>query len=69
MRGEFNAVIGSFFHILKAEVYYQKQLDTLEEVISAVSSWIGYYNFTRTKRKLSGFLLALEGFTIRENAP
>lgn len=49
-----NAAMESFFHIMKSEVYYQKQLNTIEEVTSAVSSWIKYYNFTRTKRKLGG---------------
>lgn len=47
-----NAAMESFFHIMKAEVYYQKQLNTLEELTSAVSSWIQYYNFSRLKRKL-----------------
>lgn len=49
-----NAAMESFFHILKAEVYNQKQLNTLEELTSEISSWIQYYNQIRCKRKLGG---------------
>lgn len=49
-----NAAMESFFHIMKAEVYYQKELNTLEELTSAISSWIQYYNFSRIKTKLGG---------------
>lgn len=49
-----NAAMESFFHILKAEVYDQKQPDTLEDLTSEISSWIQYYNHKRCKRKLGG---------------
>lgn len=49
-----NAAMESFFHILKAEVYDQKQFDTLAELTQAVANWIQYYNFTRIKTKLGG---------------
>lgn len=49
-----NAAMESFFHILKTEVYYQKQFESLDQVRSAVSNWIEYYNLLRTKRKLGG---------------
>lgn len=49
-----NAAMESFFHIMKAEVYDQKQFDTLAELTLAVSNWIQYYNVTRIKTKLGG---------------
>lgn len=49
-----NAAMESFFHILKAEIYDQKQLNSLEELTFEISSWIQYYNHKRCKRKLGG---------------
>lgn len=49
-----NAVMESFFHILKSEVYYQNQFNSLEELKTAIAEWINYYNDSRCKTKLGG---------------
>ena len=49
-----NAPMESFFHIMKSEVYYQNEFDSLEEVSGTISRWVDYYNHTRTKTKLGG---------------
>lgn len=47
-----NAAMESFFHIMKAEAFYQKETDTYETLVSQVSVWINDYNFSRIKIKL-----------------
>ncbi|WP_413627384.1 IS3 family transposase [Fructilactobacillus vespulae] len=47
-----NAVIESFFHILKIEI--GNNFNTKEELINSVRNWIYYYNNYRIKTKLGG---------------
>ena len=47
-----NATMESFFHIMKAEAFYQKETDTYETLVSQISVWINDYNFSRIKTKL-----------------
>lgn len=47
-----NAAMESFFHIMKAEAFHQKETDTYETLVSQVSVWINDYNFSRIKTKL-----------------
>lgn len=49
-----NAVMESFFHLLKSEAYYHKIINTFEDVCDAISLWIEYYNNRRSKTKLGG---------------
>ncbi|MGU9985901.1 IS3 family transposase, partial [Latilactobacillus curvatus] len=42
----------TFFHIMKAEAFYQKETDTYETLVSQISVWIDDYNFSRIKTKL-----------------
>lgn len=39
--------VESFFHIMKAEAFYQKEIDTYETLVSQISIWINDYNFSR----------------------
>ncbi len=47
-----NAVIESFFHLLKIEI--GNNFNTKEELINSVRNWIYYYNNFRIKTKLGG---------------
>ncbi|WP_103468291.1 IS3 family transposase [Fructilactobacillus sanfranciscensis] len=47
-----NAVIESFFHLLKIEI--GNNFSTKEELINSVRNWIYYYNNFRIKTKLGG---------------
>lgn len=47
-----NAAMESFFHIMKAEAFYQKETDTYETLVSQISAWVDDYNFSRIKIKL-----------------
>ena len=47
-----NVAMESFFHIMKAETFYQKETDTYETLVSQISAWIDDYNFLRIKIKL-----------------
>ncbi|WP_404346255.1 IS3 family transposase [Fructilactobacillus sanfranciscensis] len=47
-----NAVIESFFHLLKIEI--GNNFSTKEELINSVRNWIYYYNNFRIKKKLGG---------------
>lgn len=47
-----NAAMESFFHIMKAEAFYQKQTDTYETLVSQISVWVHDYNMSRIKTKL-----------------
>ena len=49
-----NAAMESFFHIMKSEIYYQRQFKDLTEIKQRLDKWISYYNNFRTKRKLGG---------------
>jgi putative transposase len=49
-----NAAMESFFHILKCETVYSHHYETYEELKTAVTEWIHYYNYRRIKEKLGG---------------
>lgn len=49
-----NAVIENFFGILKSELLYIQQFDSLEHFIQQLHEYIYWYNHRRTKSKLKG---------------
>lgn len=49
-----NACIESFFNKLKVEIRNLKQFGSTEELISAIKTWIEYYNTKRIQMKLGG---------------
>ncbi|MED1785403.1 IS3 family transposase [Brevibacillus fortis] len=49
-----NAVIESFFGILKSELLYLKEFHSVEHFKSELASYIEYYNHKRIKAKLKG---------------
>jgi putative transposase len=49
-----NAVIESFFGILKSELLYLKEFHSVEHFKSELASYIEYYNHKRIKTKLKG---------------
>ena len=49
-----NAVMENFFGILKSELLYLQQFDSMEHFISELHDYIHYYNYRRTKQKLNG---------------
>jgi len=49
-----NAVMENFFGILKSELLYLQQFDSMEHFISELHDYIHYYNYRRTKQKLKG---------------
>ena len=49
-----NSVMENFFGILKTELLYIQEFDSMEHFIKELHSYIQYYNNRRTKRKLKG---------------
>ncbi len=49
-----NAAMESFFGTLKAELFYFKRFETVEELSVALDEYIRYYNHDRIKSKLGG---------------
>lgn len=49
-----NAPMESFFHTMKAEMYYGHHYQTKQELIKAMKEWIEYYNQDRIKHTLKG---------------
>lgn len=49
-----NAAMESFFHTMKAELYYDHHYQTKQELIKAMKEWIEYYNQDRIRHKLKG---------------
>lgn len=49
-----NAVMENFFGILKTELLYIQDFDSIQHFISELHMYIYYYNHRRTKRKLKG---------------
>ena len=49
-----NAVMESFFGILKSECFYGQKFNSIEELEQAVNEYIHYYNHERIKVKLRG---------------
>lgn len=49
-----NAVIESFFGVLKSELYYLQKWTSVEQLKKAIDEYIHYYNHERIKLKLKG---------------
>jgi transposase InsO family protein len=49
-----NAVVESFFHILKVGTVHNHHYDTYQELLDAVNEYIPYYNNQRIRTKLAG---------------
>lgn len=49
-----NAVIENFFGILKTELLYIQEFDSMEHFIKELHDYMYYYNYRRTKPKLKG---------------
>lgn len=49
-----NAPMESFFAILKSELFYLEKFDTVQNLNSAITDYIDYYNHRRLKLKLKG---------------
>ena len=49
-----NAVVENFFGILKSELLYIQQFDSIEHFIEELHDYIHWYNNRRTKVKLKG---------------
>lgn len=49
-----NAAMESFFAVLKSELFYLKKFSSIDELESAISEYIRYYNYDRIKMKLNG---------------
>ena len=49
-----NAVMENFFGILKTELLYIEEFNSMEHFIEELHAYIHYYNHRRTKRKLKG---------------
>ena len=49
-----NAVIESFFSILKSEFLYLKEFKNVEHFKQELANYMTYYNHKRIKRKLKG---------------
>lgn len=49
-----NSLAENFFGLLKSELFYMKEYDTLEELEKEIIEYIEYYNNKRIKSKLKG---------------
>jgi putative transposase len=49
-----NAVMESFFAVLKSEFFYLNKFDTVDELRTGLADYIHYYNHDRIKLKLKG---------------
>ena len=49
-----NAVIENFFGILKSEMFYENEFNSVEHLIAEIESYIDYYNNQRIRCKLKG---------------
>ena len=54
-----NAVIENFFGLLKSELLYLKEFDSMEQFNQELMEYLDYYNNRRIKAKLKGLPLAL----------
>ena len=54
-----NAVMENFFGILKSELLYLQEFDSLDHFIAELTDYIDYYNHRRIKKKLKGMTPAL----------
>jgi putative transposase len=53
-KGNDNAVIESFFGILKSEFLYTQEFQSMEHFKTELANYIEYYNYKRIKAKLKG---------------
>ncbi|AZH29809.1 hypothetical protein EGM68_14110 [Paenibacillus sp. M-152] len=49
-----NSVVENFFGILKTELLYIQEFESIEHFIQELHQYIHYYNYRRTKQKLRG---------------
>ena len=49
-----NAVVESFFGLLKTELFYLEEFDSVDQLEKAIVEYIDYYNSRRIKLKLNG---------------
>ncbi len=49
-----NAVMENFFGLLKSELFYLQQFETIEQLKCSIDEYIHYYNNERIKMKLGG---------------
>jgi transposase InsO family protein len=49
-----NAVIENFFGVLKLELLYLQEFESMEQFVQELKEYIGYYNNNRIKLKLKG---------------
>lgn len=49
-----NAMIESFFGVMKSELFYAQKFDTVEVFIKSLQEYIEYYNNNRIKNRLNG---------------
>ena len=49
-----NAVIESFFGLLKSELLYLKEFESIDHLKQELEQYIDYYNHKRIKAKLKG---------------
>lgn len=49
-----NAVIENFFGIMKSELLYLKEFESVEQFLKKLAKYIDYYNHKQIKAKLKG---------------
>ena len=49
-----NAIIENFFGTIKAELFYLKKYQSIDELRTDIKNYIRYYNFTRIRLNLNG---------------
>jgi transposase InsO family protein len=49
-----NAVMESFFGVLKSEMFHRKKFNNIDQLRVAITSFIDYYNYERIKSRLKG---------------
>ncbi len=49
-----NAVMKTFFGLLKTEMFYKKDFESAEHLIKEIEKYIDYYNNKRIKSRLNG---------------
>lgn len=48
-----NGPMEAFWGMLKSEMYYLKKFHTYDELVAAISKYIGYYNNHRYQKRLN----------------
>ena len=56
-----NAVMGNFFGLLKSELLYLQEFQSMENFKQELIEYMDYYNNHRIKAKLKGLLPAIHG--------